>query len=386
MKVWKSRLAQRLRCTPSLFRVRRVPDPIGREASTLIPNTVRLQASVRTIPAAPSLPLHNIRPGCEAGSDAVALPALVGRPAFRPFLLVLLGCALATSFPEFANLQSATAQILSADGWHTRPVASGEGSDPGTTAGTGRPTTSTTRPAAGSGRPPAAPRREGPEPTPGLNLPAIHGYQTIVLHDYAGTGDGWPLPPVVLRVPAAFLDGRTSPAALEVWGLNLHLQYPGPRPWPAGHDCAGWCDGKLLLGIDLSSASRAALRLRDLRVFVDRYAGEANPPVAYTRLDPPPPGYDLAYDQAMLAWGTGRVNRLLVRLGAGGEPVEFVSCARSVPSPSCTFFLPVGSVPGLRVEYSLGAEFWEQRDEVRAAVLALVRSFLVEQPLARNPP
>lgn len=221
-------------------------------------------------------------------------------------------------------------------------------------------------------------QRIAPDPTPGLNIRPVPGRQTVILRDYAGTNAGHPIPPVVVHIPSEFYRGRTTRAPVEVWGVNLYLQYPAMRPWPVENGCLGYCDGRLALSIQIGRSSQRAVYLGILRDGIARTAGQADPSAIYTRLEPPP-DYDLAYEEDMVKWGPPRrVNRLYAKLDAAGAPVEFVKCAWVAPSPNCLFLTTLDGMPQLEVEYAISRDFWDQRDEVRAAVHRFVQSFLVE--------
>ncbi len=215
-----------------------------------------------------------------------------------------------------------------------------------------------------------------PEPTPGLRVPAVPGRQAVVLRDYAGAGGPREARPVVLHIPVEFFS-RTSAGPSEVWGINLHVQYPAMRPFPARErTCWSHCDGYMLLSVENSSGSRVAFRLGDLRGDVARQAASADPVVVYTRREPPP-GYTEAYGKAMVKLQPpGQCHQLYARTDEAGAPAEFVQCNPTDQSPACEFLLALDGLPQVKLQYSLSMEFWNRRDEVRAAVQRLVRSFV----------
>lgn len=218
-------------------------------------------------------------------------------------------------------------------------------------------------------------QRITPDPTPGLRVPSVPGRQAVVLRDYAGAGGPQEARPVVLHIPVEFF-ARTSAGPDEVWGINLHVQYPAMRPFPRENACAGHCDGRMLLGMQNSSGSQVAFRLATLREDVARQAASADPSVVYTRREPPA-GYTEAYDKAMVKWQPpGRYFQLYARTDEAGVPAEFVQCYPTAPSPGCEFLVALDGLPQVKLQYTISMEFWDRRDEVRAAVQRLVRSFL----------
>lgn len=218
-------------------------------------------------------------------------------------------------------------------------------------------------------------QRIAPDPTPGLRVPPVPGRQAVVLRDYAGAGGPREARPVVLHIPVEFFS-RTSAGPSEVWGINLHVQYPAMRPFPQENACAGHCDGRMLLGLENSSGSQAAFRLATLRDDVARQAASADPDVVYTRREPPA-GYTEAYDKAIVKWRRpGQVRRLYARVDEAGGTAEFVECSPTAASPGCEFLLALDSLPRVRLRYTISMEFWDRREEVRAAVQRLVRSFV----------
>ncbi len=218
-------------------------------------------------------------------------------------------------------------------------------------------------------------QRIAPDPTPGLRVPAVPGRQAIVLRDYAGAGGPREARPVVLHIPVEYFS-RTVAGPSELWGINLNVQYPAMRPFPRDNACAGHCDGRMLLSVENSSGSQVAFRLATLRDDVARQAASADPVVVYTRREPPA-GYTEAYDRAMVKWQPpGQVRRLYARTDEAGVPAEFVQCHPTDPSPGCEFLLALDGLPRVRLRYTISMEFWDRRDEVRAAVQRLVRSFI----------
>lgn len=226
-------------------------------------------------------------------------------------------------------------------------------------------------------------QRIAPEPTPDLRMPPRPGRQTVVLQDYhaqvaRSLGQSQtPLPPVVMYVPEAFF-ARTSPRPHEVWGINLSVRYPEMRPFPA-HEraCRGWCDGYVLLSLASTSRPHVVGRFRDLHADLVRQAAADDPSAVYAQREPPP-GYTEAFDQILVKRRRPETFRFYARTNEAGEPLEFAECSPEMPSPSCTFTMPLDGLPQVEVQYSLSMAFWDQRDEVRAAVQRLVRSFLAE--------
>jgi hypothetical protein len=148
------------------------------------------------------------------------------------------------------------------------------------------------------------------------------------------------------------------------------------RPFPRENACAGHCDGRMLLSVENSSGSLIATRVYDLRSGIARQAASADPSVVCTRREPPA-GYTEAHDMAMVKWQPpGQVRRLYARGDEAGVPAEFVQCSPTAPSPGCEFLLALDGLPQVKLQYTISMEFWDQRDEVRAAVQRLVRSFL----------
>lgn len=224
-------------------------------------------------------------------------------------------------------------------------------------------------------------QRIAPEPTPGLRVPHVPGRQTIVLQDYSGhiarssASVREPLPPVVLRTPDAFF-ARHGTRPHEAWGINPSVRYPEMRPHPARErTCWGWCDGHLLLSLRNSSNSRAANRHRELHADMARQAGAVDPVVAYAPRGAPA-GYTEAHEVTLVKRRPPETYSVYARVEAAGGVAEFVKCAPGAPSPPCEFVMPLEGVPRVQVEFSLSMEFWDRRDEVRAAVERLVRSFL----------
>ncbi len=64
------------------------------------------------------------------------------------------------------------------------------------------------------------------------------------------------------------------------------------------------------------------------------------------------------------------------RVDEAGVPAEFVECSPTAPSPGCEFLLALDGLPQVKLRYTISMEFWDRRDEVRAAVQRLVRSFI----------
>ena len=180
-----------------------------------------------------------------------------------------------------------------------------------------------------------------------------------------------------MHIPAHFF-ARTSSHPHEVWGINLPVRYPEMRPFPERErTCQGYCDGYMLLSLENTSSPHFASRARDLHADVARQAALGDPSVIYTPREPPL-GYTEAYDQAMVKSRSRETRRVYVRTNAAGEPVEFVDCSPMAPSPGCTFIMPLDGMPQVEVRYSISTEFWDRRDEVRATMQRLVRSFLSE--------
>lgn len=152
------------------------------------------------------------------------------------------------------------------------------------------------------------------------------------------------------------------------------------RPLPERErTCRGYCGGYMLLSLGNTSSPHFVSRARDLRADVARQAVADDPLVVYTPREPPL-GYTQAYDQTYVKWRPPDTRRLYVKANAAGEPIEFVVCRPTAPSPGCTFIMPLDGLPQVEVQYSISMEYWDRRDEVRAAVQRLVRSFL--QPLS----
>ena len=160
-------------------------------------------------------------------------------------------------------------------------------------------------------------------------------------------------------------------------GINLHVQYPAMRPFPVRENaCTGHCDGRMLLSVENSSGSLIATRVHDLRSGIASQAVSADPVVVYTRREPPA-GYTEAYDKAMVKWQPpGQVRLLYARTDEVGDAAEFVQCNPTDPSPGCEFLLALDGLPQVKLQYTISMEFWDRRDEVRAAVRRLVRSFI----------
>ncbi|HWT08295.1 MAG TPA: hypothetical protein VN329_03980 [Roseomonas sp.] len=125
------------------------------------------------------------------------------------------------------------------------------------------------------------------------------------------------------------------------------------------------------------TASHRQARYHRLLGDIARYDGDADPIVVLARRAPLP-GYDLSYEVTMARWSPPRRSVLHVLLDAKGAPSEFVECVASTPSPACEFILHMPERPNLEIRYSVSMELWEQRDEVRIAVQALIQSFLVQ--------
>lgn len=221
------------------------------------------------------------------------------------------------------------------------------------------------------------PERVRPEPTLGLSIPRRPGTQTIVLRDYLGSGrsDPPPLQPVVLHVPDRFF-ARTQTFPQEVWGLNLHLRYPEMEPLPASSSrCSGWCDGYMLLSLELRDPAHTTRPLLNHQAAIARGIVAGITGVNSAPMDVPP-GYTEAYVLNLTNRQPPQPKWIYVRKGMPDMADEYVECVPTAPSPACRFFMPLEGRPQIQVQYSISMDFWNKRAEVKAAVQQLVRSLL----------
>lgn len=228
-------------------------------------------------------------------------------------------------------------------------------------------------------------QRISPEPTPDLKVPSVPGTQTIVLREYVPTlRPEQATPPVVLHVPDRCFS-RTTGWPAEVWGISLLVQYPTMEPLSkTTRPCTtAWCGDEILihLEIDRQARSQGQVKINELRI-ANRTA-RGDPLVDVSRLNPPP-DYAEAYLQTYPMMHSSLDTELTyVKKNADGLATEYVRCLPKTLNPLCHFYIDLTDFPSLQVDYSVSMKFWDQRNDVRAAVENLVRSFL-SAPIAKQ--
>ncbi|MFT8246397.1 hypothetical protein [Roseomonas sp. BN140053] len=160
------------------------------------------------------------------------------------------------------------------------------------------------------------------------------------------------------------------------WGTRL--RYPVTTPWPAGTPCGNWCNGVVMLELISGQASgmnREVWRFR---------RALAQPDPRYDRKPiTPPPDYTEAWEEVTRDPPTTphfpADSRIFIRTDAQGVPSEFVRCTTRNTSPEdvlgCTVRTTLDGTPGLQVTLVYAANYWPEREEIRAAVMELLESW-----------
>lgn len=218
--------------------------------------------------------------------------------------------------------------------------------------------------------------RIGPEPTPGLKVPSIPGTQTIVLREYVPTlKPDQAITPVVLHIPDKFFS-RTTDQPAEVWGINLLVQYPTMEPLSKTlRPCkVAWCGDEILIHLEVDRKPRSQGQAERNEHQVAMQNARDDPLIIASRKDPPP-GYSEAYVQSYPKRRAMDTELVYVKRNAGGLATEFVDCWPKTPNPLCEFYIALTDVPSLQVDYSVSMKYWDERNDVRAAVEKLIGSF-----------
>lgn len=144
--------------------------------------------------------------------------------------------------------------------------------------------------------------RVSPIPTPNLNISAPPGKQAVVLRPY----DRQAPPseqPVLLHIPSVFFS-KPVDAAVEVYGINLLIQYPSMnRYFEKYGGCSGWCEGKILLSLENQNAT-VTLAVKRRRQEMEQLSSTPEPLISYVRVAPPS-DYDEAYEVIYNKWKDG---------------------------------------------------------------------------------
>lgn len=198
-----------------------------------------------------------------------------------------------------------------------------------------------------------------PEPTPGLGVRSLPGRQAIVLRDRPGP-DQPARPPVVLQLPAALFE-RTTARASELWSIYFTLRYPQMLPWhKSGPDCLGWCQGKMMLSLDIYP--QPIPQFRADRVRAELRAGAAVPEaerlVIITPITPAP-GYTEAYEEFLPTRAMPKLaKRDMIYIRERNGIVDlFTRCLVSAASPACGTSFQSRANPMLTVSFDVSQSY-----------------------------
>lgn len=221
-------------------------------------------------------------------------------------------------------------------------------------------------------------QRIGPEPTPDLKVPSVPGTQAIVLREYVPTlRPEQAISPVVLHIPDRYF-GRTTGRPAEMWGINLLVQYPTMEPLRKTlRPCTtASCGDEILIHLQINRQARSQDQVELNELNITNRTARGDPLVVVSRQDPPP-DYSEAYVQTYPKMHSSLDTELIyVKKNADDLATEYVRCFPKTPNPLCHFYIELAELPSLQIYYSASMKYWNERNDVRAAVENLVRSFL----------
>jgi len=193
-----------------------------------------------------------------------------------------------------------------------------------------------------------------------------------------------PATAVYLSIPEEFV-GPDNGKQVSCFGLNIRTWFPemtGPRnPLNRGRgDCAGWCDGEMLISIANGSGYSKTLPQRRAGMVDDNLA-PSHAPSAFD------------YSEAGNFNGMRFVRALNLNRNfpdtdrdyffeqdSKGEVVSLMECDVTAVSPSCHVFTTSDNDKALEINYVFSRVLLGKKDEIRRSVLGLVESFVRKPP------
>jgi hypothetical protein len=68
-----------------------------------------------------------------------------------------------------------------------------------------------------------------------------------------------------------------------------------------------------------------------------------------------------------------------VKRNADGLATEYAECVPKTLNPQCSVYIADTDIPSLQIHYSMSMKYWNQRNDIRAAVRQFVKSFMPAQ-------
>jgi hypothetical protein len=137
---------------------------------------------------------------------------------------------------------------------------------------------------------------------------------------------------------------------------------------------AARCGDEILIHLEIDRKARSQGETERTEQDIAMQTAREDPLVVVSKRDPPP-GYSEAYVQSYPKRRSPDTDLIYVKKSVEGLATEYVDCRPKTTNPQCEFYIELSDIPSLQVYYSVSMKYWDERNDVWAAVEKLVRSF-----------